>query len=40
MTIHRKDILRAIMRVAKDKALDSDKILNRILKAAEKWLVP
>ena len=36
MTIHRKNILRVIMRVAKDKALDSDEISNRILKAAEK----
>ena len=36
MTINKKDILRAIMRVARDKALDPDKILNRILKAAEK----
>ena len=36
MTIHRKDILRVIMRVVRDKASGSDKILNRILKAAEK----
>ena len=36
MTINEEDIMIVIMRVAKDKALDSDKILNRILKAAEK----
>ena len=36
MTIHRKNISRAIMRVVKDKASGSDEILNRILKAAEK----
>ena len=36
MTIYKKDVLRVIMRVAKDKASDSDKISNRILKAAEK----
>ena len=28
-----------IMRVAKDKASDSDEISNRILKAVKKWLV-
>ena len=39
MTIHRKNVLRAIMRVVKDKASGSDEISNRILKAAEKWLV-
>ena len=39
MTIDEKDVLRAIMRAVRDKASGSDKILNRILKAAEKWLV-
>ena len=39
MTIHRKDVLRVIMRVVRDKVLDSDEISNRILKTAEKWLV-
>ena len=39
MTIYRKDILRVIMRVVRDKASDSDEISNRILKAAEKWLI-
>ena len=36
MTINEEDILRVIMRVVKDKVLHSDKISNRILKAAEK----
>ena len=36
MTIYRKNVLRAIMRVIKDKASGSDKISNRILKAVEK----
>ena len=39
MTINKEDILRAIIRVVKDKASGSDRISNRILKAAEKWLV-
>ena len=39
MTIYRKNVSRVIMRVVRDKASGSDEILNRILKAAEKWLV-
>ena len=36
MTINKENILKVIMRVARDKVLDSDKILNRILKVTEK----
>ena len=36
ITINEEDIIRVIMRVVKDKGLGSDRILNRILKAAEK----
>jgi hypothetical protein len=40
MTISEEEMREAIHGVLKDKALGLDRIPNKVLKAAEEWLVP